>query len=127
MLKHYLRIAWRLVRNHPLYTIIHFMGLCLGTCVCIVIFLIARYDLGFDRFHPDNDRIYRIVGDVQENGGGTMFLNRAPEQAGLAHGIPGWEKEAIFHTVGQTVTIPAGPSECGAGRFCPQDRRPLFP
>ena len=108
MLKHYLRIAWRNMRHHSLYTIIHILGLSLGICACIVIFLIARYDLSFDRFHPDNDRIYRIVGDVEEKGGGTMFLNCPPEVAGLEHGIPGFEQKAIFHTIGQTVTIPAG-------------------
>ena len=108
MLKHYLRIAWRNVRCHPLYTTIHTLGLSLGICACIVIFLTARYDLSFDRFHPDNDRIYRIVGDVQEKGGGTIFLNCPPEQAGLEHGIPGFEQQAIFHTIGQTVTVPSG-------------------
>jgi len=119
MLKHYLRIAWRNMRHHSLYTIIHILGLSLGICACIVIFLIARYDLGFDRFHPDNDRIYRIVGDVQNSGGGTIFLNCPPELAGLEHGIPGFEQKAIFHTIGQTVTIPAGggrqEQEFGAG------------
>ena len=108
MLKHYLRIAWRNIRHHKLYTAINILGLSIGICACVVIWLIARFDLGFDTFHPDKQRIYRIVGDIQDKDGNTFFLNCPPEQAALEHAIPGFENQMIFHTFGRSVTIPAG-------------------
>jgi putative ABC transport system permease protein len=108
MLKHYLRYAWRALRRQKGYSFIHVLGLSIGLCTCIVIFLIARFDLGFDTFHPDADRIYRIVGDVQLQKGFNMFLNTPfPQAAGIEHDIPGFEKQVGFHTFGSTVTIPA--------------------
>ena len=61
MLKNYCRIAWRNISRHKLYTTINVAGLALGICSCIVIYLVAGYDLGFDRFHPGEDRIYLIL------------------------------------------------------------------
>src|SRR5882672_2379913 len=99
MLKHYLRIAWRNIRHHKLYTAINILGLSIGICACVVIWLIARYDLSFDGFHPDADRIYRIVGDVRMKDGTTLFLNSPfPQVAGVEHAIPGFERQVGFHT-----------------------------
>jgi len=108
MLKHHLHNAWRAVRHKKLYTAINILGLSIGLCACMVIFLIARYDLGFDRFHPDADRIYRIVGNIRMPGDRDFFLNCPfPEASGLEHAIPGFEKQVGFHTFGSLVTIPA--------------------
>ena len=108
MLKHYLRIAWRNIRHHKLYTAINILGLSIGICACVVIWLVGRYDLSFDGFHPDADRIYRIVGDVRMKDGNTTFLNSPfPEVAGIEHAIPGFQRQVGFHTFGFTVTIPA--------------------
>jgi hypothetical protein len=104
-----LKYAWRNIRHNKLYTAIHILGLSIGLCACIVIYLIARYDLGFDRFHPDPDRIYRIVGDVRLKDGMNMYLNSPfPQAGGIEHAVPGFEKQVGFHTFGFTVTIPAG-------------------
>jgi hypothetical protein len=108
MLQHHLHNAWRAVRHKKLYTVINILGLSIGLCSCMVIFLIARYDLGFDRFHPDADRIYRIVGDVRMRGDMDFFLNSPfPQASGIEHAIPGFEKQVGFHTFGSLVTIPA--------------------
>jgi hypothetical protein len=45
----------------------------------IVIYLIGRYELSFDSFHPDADRIYRIVGDVRDNDAHSSDRKRGPE------------------------------------------------
>jgi putative ABC transport system permease protein len=108
MLHHYLKIAWRNIRQHKLYTAINVLGLAMGICACIVIYLIARYDLSFDTFHPDAGRIYRIVGDAKDRDGGTLFLNSPiDEMAGVEHDVPGFEAQTIFHTFGERITIPA--------------------
>ena len=113
MLTNYLRIAWRNIRKQPMYSTINVLGLAIGICACTVVYLIATFDLGFDRFHPDKDRIYRIVGDIQLPDGSTMFLNCPPQLAALEHGIPGFEQEVGFHTFGFTVTVPADKGRAG--------------
>ncbi|HMI59885.1 MAG TPA: ABC transporter permease, partial [Puia sp.] len=108
MFLHHLQNAWRAIRHKKLYTAINILGLSFGLCACIIIYLIARFDLGFDRFHPDADRIYRIVGDVHFKDGVTIFLNSPFSQvSSIEHAIPGFEKQVGFHTFGPTVTIPA--------------------
>jgi len=103
-----LKYALRNVRHNKLYTAIHILGLSIGLCACVVIYLIARYDLGFDSFHPDAGRIYRIVGDVRFKDGFNMYLNSPfPQAAGIEHAIPGFEKQVGFHTFAFTMTIPA--------------------
>jgi hypothetical protein len=65
VLRNYLRIAARILARNKLYTIINVLGLALGICGCIIIWLVGRYELSFDRFHPGGDRIYRVVGSAK--------------------------------------------------------------
>jgi putative ABC transport system permease protein len=60
MLKHYFEFAWRNIIRHKAHTLINILGLALGTCACIVIFLVSSFELSFDNFHPDKERIYHI-------------------------------------------------------------------
>jgi putative ABC transport system permease protein len=106
MLNNYLTIAWRHIRNHPLYTLIHVVGLSMGLTACVVIWLVARYDLSFDRFHPDGDRVYRIVGEQSMTDGRQLFAN-CVGIAGLEHRLPGVEAEETFHFFPERVTVPA--------------------
>src|ERR1700743_2681811 len=107
MLPH-LRISWRYIRNHPLSTTIHILGLSIGICACTVIWLIVRYDLSFDRFHPDSERIYRIISNETIPNGDLLYGNSpSSEDAPLEHALPGIEAEAIFHFSLEHITIPA--------------------
>ena len=78
MLKNYFKIAWRVITRYKIYTAINILGLALGICSCIVIYLIASYELGFDTFHPDRKRIYRIVAELTENTGEKLQFARLP-------------------------------------------------
>lgn len=69
MLLHNIRLAWRNISNHKTYTLINMLGLALGICTCIVIYLIVSYEYSFDAFHPGKERIFRIGGKVQEDNG----------------------------------------------------------
>src|SRR5580658_756203 len=61
MIKNYFTTAWRNIRRNIIYSCINVFGLSLGICTCIVIFLIAHYEFSTDAFHPDGNRIYRLV------------------------------------------------------------------
>jgi len=102
------KVAWRNILRQRWYSLIHVLGLSIGICVCIVIYLIGRYELSFDNFHPDATRIYRIVGDVRDKDGNLIFLNSPfKEVAGVEHLISGFEAKTAFHIFGSTISIPS--------------------
>jgi putative ABC transport system permease protein len=68
MLKNYLRTAFRNLRHHKLFAVINVLGLALGICICLVMYLISSYELSFDRFHPDKDRLYRVGSRTKDMG-----------------------------------------------------------
>jgi len=121
MFKNYFKTAWRNISRHKVYTTINVLGLALGICACIVIYLIASYDLGFDRFHPDKERIYRIVGEFQRSTGEKGFLNSPTNDvAGFQNQVPGFEAAVGFHLYGENVSIPGdsnGPAKKFDGRI----------
>ncbi len=68
MIKNYLKIAFRGFRRHKLFTLINIVGLLIGTSAAIVIYLIVHFELTFDKFHNDGDRIYRVVSNYTFQG-----------------------------------------------------------
>lgn len=80
MLKNYFKIALRTFRKHKLFTAINVVGLSIGISAALVIYLIVHFDLTFDKFHKDQERIYRVVtdysfsGEKGYNNGVTMAL-----------------------------------------------------
>ncbi len=58
MFKIYFKTAWRHIMRHKTYSAINVMGLSLGVCGCLVIYLITNFEFSFDTFHPDKERIY---------------------------------------------------------------------
>lgn len=43
-----------------MYVLINLIGLAIGMAVSIVILLYVQFELSYDRFHPDADRIFRV-------------------------------------------------------------------
>lgn len=66
MLKNFFTIAWRNLRKNKTYAGINILGLSLGIGCSILIFALVRYHLSFDNFHPDKDRIYRVVTEFHD-------------------------------------------------------------
>lgn len=53
-----LKIAFRLLRKHSVYSFINIAGLAIGLSACILILLFVRYERSFDAFHSKN--LYRL-------------------------------------------------------------------
>ena len=57
----FFRLTFRQAIRQKEQTIIKILGLAVGTAVCLLIFLIVRFETSFDDFHPSRDHIYRVV------------------------------------------------------------------
>ncbi|WP_299364458.1 ABC transporter permease [Winogradskyella sp.] len=70
MFKNYLKIAWRNITKNKMFFLINVTGLTIGLSASFVIGLIIYYDATFDNFHPDKEKIYRVVSDLTHPKGG---------------------------------------------------------
>ncbi|MFC1564229.1 ABC transporter permease [candidate division KSB1 bacterium] len=60
MIKNYLKIALRNLSRHKVYSTINICGLGIGLASFIILSLYVQDELGYDRFHENADRIYRV-------------------------------------------------------------------
>lgn len=82
MLRNFFTIAWRNVRKNKAYAGINILGLSLGIACSLLIFTLVHYHLSFDNFHPDKDRIYRIVTEWHDEA--AFFSQGTPSPLGKA-------------------------------------------
>jgi putative ABC transport system permease protein len=68
MLENYFKTGLRSLLRNKQYTIINIAGLSVGIAACLVLFLIIRYETGFDDFHANPGRIYRVVSSFDVGG-----------------------------------------------------------
>ncbi|SFE73424.1 putative ABC transport system permease protein [Chitinophaga sp. CF118] len=60
MLKHYLKIAIRHLRQQKVITAINIAGLSIGMACCILIILFVKDERSYDTFHVNANSIYRL-------------------------------------------------------------------
>ena len=61
MLKNYLKTAFRNLIKYKGYSFINIAGLDVGLACAVLIFIWAYDELHYDSFHPDSDRIFRLI------------------------------------------------------------------
>lgn len=61
MFRNYFIISLRNIKKSKIYTLINLAGFAVGIASCFIILSHIRYELSFDRFHENADRIYRVV------------------------------------------------------------------
>ena len=91
MFRNFFISAIRNFLRNKSFSSINIIGLAIGISASLVIFLIVRYDFSFEKFQPDGNRIYRIVGEftfdgnVGHNAGSPIPMGNAisKEVAGL--------------------------------------------
>lgn len=60
MIRHYLTHFVRNLQRQKLFTFINVLGLTVGIASSLLIYLYARHEFSYDRFHPHADHIYRV-------------------------------------------------------------------
>ncbi|MGV3558688.1 ABC transporter permease [Larkinella arboricola] len=61
MLTNYLKIAWRNLLRNKTFSLINILGLALGMACSLLILLWVQDELSMDRFHANDDRIFRVM------------------------------------------------------------------
>ena len=88
-------------------SVINIFGLAIGISASLAIWFILQHELSYDTFHPDRNRIYRLVSDF----GGTGDHRYSPSvpmptAAEAKLRLTGMETITCFHNYNATVTIP---------------------
>lgn len=111
MIRNYFKVAFRaLVKNKSL-SIINILGLSTGMACSLLIFLFAKDELSYDRFHRDSARIYRVVKDFINDDGSRIpdATTPAPLAKAMQREIPEVEKITRIHpNWGGTTLIQVG-------------------
>ncbi|MDH4196936.1 MAG: ABC transporter permease, partial [Candidatus Aminicenantes bacterium] len=61
MVHHLFKTVWRRLKSEKGFTLINILGLGVGLACGIMVLVYVRYNRGFDRFHADAGRIYRVI------------------------------------------------------------------
>ena len=76
MFKNYFKTAWRSLLRNRNYSITNVTGLAIGISVCVMIFIIIQFHAGFDNFHPNKDRIYRVLTEYHHADSKDIFTGK---------------------------------------------------
>ncbi len=60
MFRNYLTLAWRTLLKSKRYTFINVFGLAIGIAAALLLFRMVQYEMSFDTYHPNCDRIVRV-------------------------------------------------------------------
>jgi putative ABC transport system permease protein len=111
MLRSYLTIALRSLRRRPGYAVLNLIGLAVGMACCLLIGLYVQNELSYDRFHPDADRIVRVVqrtddGGMASIGDGIMPIlqNDIPQVEQAVQVVRSWNAQQIARGEGRSAT-----------------------
>ena len=116
MIKNYFKIAWRNILRHKGYAGINIFGLAIGIAACLLILQYVSFELSYENFQVNKDRIYRIQQDRYNNGKlttqwaagayavGNSFKDAVPEIEEYVKLVTAGE--VIAEINGQPVKIP---------------------
>ncbi|HMH34394.1 MAG TPA: ABC transporter permease [Puia sp.] len=68
MFRNYFKTAWRNIKRHKAYSAINILGLAIGIAACLLILQYVSFELSYENFQENKDRIYRVQQDRFDNG-----------------------------------------------------------
>jgi putative ABC transport system permease protein len=78
MIKNYLKIAFRNLKRHKLFSFINIFGLALSMSICLLVLMHLKDQLSYDDFHPHPNRTYRIITELSNKEGNTFRFASSP-------------------------------------------------
>ncbi len=104
MIDNFFKIAFRNIRKHKVFSFINITGLAVGLAMFVLIALYIRFELSFDRFHENIDRICRVEQILDHSGLKEAIAGcPAPLSGPLAADYP--EFEAVSRVIDGGNTI----------------------
>jgi putative ABC transport system permease protein len=119
VLRNYINTAFRNFRNQKTIALINILGLALGIAASIIIIQYVSFELNYDNFHENEDRIHRLT--IKFIFEGNPLIN----SAGLANGfgpefkrlIPEIEDQIRIHRHIDNYTVTADAGNDPTGKF----------
>ncbi|OQP39911.1 ABC transporter permease [Niastella yeongjuensis] len=114
MFKNYLKTAWRSIVRNKAFSLINITGLSIGMAASLLVFIVVQYELSYDKFQPNYNRIYRVVTqdkfdkDITYNAGIPV-----PALKALRAEFPHIQFGALESAYGSQITVPSGKNETG--------------
>ena len=103
MFGNHLKTAWRNIVKHKTFAAINVVGLAIGLACCLLILFWIQDEVGYDRFHENSGRIFRIVSDWTKHKWNGMEGTPAPLAPAIAKELPEIENTARFATHNRLV------------------------
>ena len=69
MVGNYVTLAWRSLKSQPLFSFIKVGGFAFSISICMMIFLFIQHELSYDKFYPQGDQIFRLMGNFKKESG----------------------------------------------------------
>jgi len=66
MIKNYLKIIFRNLLKNKFLSAINILSLAVGLACVILILVFVHFELSYDKFHQDSDRVYRFLQELDE-------------------------------------------------------------
>jgi putative ABC transport system permease protein len=106
MFRNYLKIAWRNVMRNISYSAINMLGLAAGLCSFILILLYMNYELSYDKWSPELNKVYHVSLRQEED---FMTTTPAPLAGLLALKYPNAQAATMLQSSGdQEILLAAG-------------------
>ncbi|RYU92420.1 FtsX-like permease family protein [Mucilaginibacter terrigena] len=116
MLKNYFKIAWRNIIRHKAHSIINISGLSVGIGACLLIFVILRFELSFNKFNSNFKDIYHLVTkQTAEDGINFNPGVSVPALDALRIDFPQVKFAALTSSYGSQMIVPAAGSDDATG------------
>src|SRR5690242_6746172 len=104
MIKNYFKIAFRNFRKNKAFSFINIFGLAVGLASCLLIMLYIFNENGYDNYHKDVDRLFRIAS--VNNMGETWAAAPAPLALDVKNNLPEVEQSTrlmTFHDIAKML------------------------
>ncbi len=104
MINNFVKIAFRNLLKNRAFSFINILGLSIGIACFLLIYQFLRFEFGFDRFHENSDRIYRVIKECGYPEGMELRADSgAPMAPLLLDNFPEFEKAVRFGTWYQSL------------------------
>ncbi|MGN6398480.1 MAG: ABC transporter permease [Mucilaginibacter sp.] len=89
MIRNYIKIAWRNLQKHRLFSLINICGLAVGIAAFWMIALYVTDEWSYDRYNEKADRIFRVAQHGKwQNGGFNLAITSIPYAPALKNDYP---------------------------------------